>query len=194
VAHTNEYEKLIFLFIFSEMQETRLDLSLEETDLEDTGMDNPAFVPGDVERPSQKKNGHVGGEKKQLEAVNLELIHMSPFTNTASVPGIPFKKEVEAEGGPPDYFIPVNEHRKYMRWVRAFASLKASQVGLREVDLVVSSMEDKGLTESTFVVLQENKHAAGVVAPRGIIWITVLPCRYLFFLQAEAGVHVTAKM
>lgn len=97
----------------SDMQETRLDLSLEETDMDESGMDNPAFVADD--RADKPKNG--GLQEKQPEAVNLELVHMGPYGNGVTVPGIPMKKEVEAEAGSPydEYFVPVNEHRKYMR-------------------------------------------------------------------------------
>lgn len=98
------------MFDYSDMQETRLDLSLEETDIEESGMDNPAFDAS--EKP---KNGGVS--EKQPEAVNLELVHMGTYGNGVTVPGIPMKKEVEAEAGSPfdEYFVPVNEHRKYMR-------------------------------------------------------------------------------
>jgi hypothetical protein len=66
-------------------------------------------------------------EKEVAEAVNLELVSMNPFSGTLEtngVNGIPVKKDGEqaalgdAYADPYDeYFVPVNEHRKYMRWV-----------------------------------------------------------------------------
>lgn len=81
------------------------------------------------------------------EAVNLELVNMNPFSasekaameegNTANghsnghsngnghAPGngIPIKKDatedVDLRDPYDEYFVPVNEHRKYMRWVHA---------------------------------------------------------------------------
>lgn len=103
------------------MQETRLDLSLEETDVEESGMDNPAFDAEERQEGDKRSQNALNGTaaEKQAEAVNLELVHMGPYGNGngQTVPGIPFKKEVEAEAGSPydEYFVPVNEHRKYMR-------------------------------------------------------------------------------
>lgn len=51
--------------------------------------------------------------KDVAEAVNLELVNMQPFNN-----GIPVKKEsTELDIGDPydEYFVPVNQHKKYMR-------------------------------------------------------------------------------
>lgn len=66
-------------------------------------------------------------DKEVAEAVNLELVSMNPFSTTLEtngVNGIPVKKDGEQAGlgdgyaDPYDeYFVPVNEHRKYMRWV-----------------------------------------------------------------------------
>jgi hypothetical protein len=66
-------------------------------------------------------------DKDVAEAVNLELVSMNPFSTTLEtngVNGIPVKKDGEQAGlgdgyaDPYDeYFVPVNEHRKYMRWV-----------------------------------------------------------------------------
>jgi hypothetical protein len=66
-------------------------------------------------------------DKEVAEAVNLELVSMNPFSTTLEtngVNGIPVKKDGEQAAlgdgyaDPYDeYFVPVNEHRKYMRWV-----------------------------------------------------------------------------
>lgn len=65
--------------------------------------------------------------KEKSEAVNLELVNMVPYTNgngtnygipVNGIPGIPVKKDVEqGEIGTPydEYFVPVNEHKKFMR-------------------------------------------------------------------------------
>lgn len=54
------------------------------------------------------------GKKEQIEAVNLELVSMRPYTGN----NIQTKGQ-EACEVPPDpyeeYFVPVNEHRKYIR-------------------------------------------------------------------------------
>lgn len=106
------------------------------------GVDNPAFDSDEVKLPlngthDQKSNGTFlnttmtstitepanGEEKKEdemAEAVNLELINMKPFGN--GVNGIPVKKgdSPDTDMGDPydEYFVPVNEHRKYIRYVR----------------------------------------------------------------------------
>lgn len=65
-------------------------------------------------------------EEPPTEAVNLELINLKPVGKDVAGPyengfhgvsGIPIKKEDDAEMGNPydEYFVPVNEHRKYMR-------------------------------------------------------------------------------
>lgn len=51
--------------------------------------------------------------KEVNEAVNLELVNMQPYSNS-----IPIKKEsTELDIGDPydEYFVPVNQHKKYMR-------------------------------------------------------------------------------
>lgn len=68
-------------------------------------------------------------EDSTAEAVNLELINLKPSAGkdvaglyetpnvTNGVSGIPTKKDADVEIGSPydEYFVPVNEHRKYMR-------------------------------------------------------------------------------
>lgn len=51
------------------------------------------------------------------EAVNLELINLNKPSNGHHDNGLPIKKDTEVEIGDPydEYFVPVNEHRKYMR-------------------------------------------------------------------------------
>uniref|UniRef100_A0ABD2WPF5 SEA domain-containing protein n=1 Tax=Trichogramma kaykai TaxID=54128 RepID=A0ABD2WPF5_9HYME len=58
-------------------------------------------------------NNDVNDKKEQIEAVNLELISMKPHSNNhqaknkeACVPVDPYEQ----------YFVPVNEHKKYMRF------------------------------------------------------------------------------
>jgi hypothetical protein len=63
-------------------------------------------------------------DKKLAEAVNLELININsnnnlkkPTTTNGNHNELPIKKDSDVETGEPygDYFISVNEHRKYMR-------------------------------------------------------------------------------
>lgn len=53
------------------------------------------------------------------EAVNLELVNLNKHsTNGKNGNGLPLKKDTQVEIGDPydEYFVPVNEHRKYMRY------------------------------------------------------------------------------
>lgn len=103
------------------------------------GIDNPAFQTdgNNGTLKSTFKNGELNtglnspiGNKHEeasggaTEAVNLELINLKPMGKDVAGPyenngvsGIPTKKETEVEVGNPydEYFVPVNEHRKYMR-------------------------------------------------------------------------------
>lgn len=70
-----------------------------------------------------QQNGHTkepNGETKTLEAVNLELINLTPKNGNAK------KKDVEVDmnaTNPYDeYFVPVNEHRKYMRGEKLYVT------------------------------------------------------------------------
>lgn len=67
-------------------------------------------------------------DDQMTEAVNLELINLKPTGKDVTGPyeygangldTIPVKKETDVEMGNPydEYFVPVNEHRKYMRYV-----------------------------------------------------------------------------
>lgn len=107
-----------------------------------SGIDNPAFQATEGNNGTLKstfKNSELNSsvalgltspnkqeEANTTEAVNLELINLKPmgkdvagpYENGANgVSGIPTKKETEVEVGNPydEYFVPVNEHRKYMR-------------------------------------------------------------------------------
>lgn len=107
-----------------------------------SGVDNPAFQDDkDVPKSTfdDKKpynNGDLNssatlglksptkGDDDMTEAVNLELINMKPVLNDSNGVhengtnnSIPVKKETEVDLGDPydEYFVPVNEHRKYMR-------------------------------------------------------------------------------
>ena len=105
------------------------------------GLDNPAFELEQDKRPlssfghgkDEKSlgvvsvNGKTVGEKPLAEAVNLELLNMSskpPATNghhqngtNGGAGALPAKKDTEVDLGDPydEYFVPVNEHRKFMR-------------------------------------------------------------------------------
>lgn len=54
------------------------------------------------------------GKKEQIEAVNLELVSMRPYTgNNIQTKG---QEACEVPADPyEEYFVPVNEHRKYIR-------------------------------------------------------------------------------
>lgn len=105
------------------------------------GIDNPAFQAegNNGTLKSTFKNSELNSsvalgltspnkqeEANATEAVNLELINLKPMGKDVAGPyenggngvsGIPTKKETEVEVGNPydEYFVPVNEHRKYMR-------------------------------------------------------------------------------
>lgn len=111
---------------------SRMNLSTDERDKKD-GVDNLGFESDDRLKASEIDFKSINGsEKKEKspEAVNLELVHMVPYSNGTNgtnygipvngIPGIPVKKDVEqVDLGTPydEYFVPVNEHRKYMRYV-----------------------------------------------------------------------------
>lgn len=107
--------------------------------LSDTGCNgavNPAFedtenlrstetkeMNGTDGKRTEENNHSTNGELKSptkdglppAEAVNLELVTMSPYTNS-----IPVKKEsTELDMTDPydEYFVPVNQHKKYIRLV-----------------------------------------------------------------------------
>lgn len=90
-----------------------------------TGLDNPGF------QEDEKSNGDLNvtltspskKDEHMAEAINLELINLKPNGKDVTGPyengisAIPSKKETDVEIGNPydEYFVPVNEHRKYMR-------------------------------------------------------------------------------
>lgn len=97
-----------------------------------SGLDNPAFEPEKEKRPlssfghsgekslgATSMNGKANGEKPLAEAVNLELLNMSKPANghQNGSSALPVKKDTEVDIGDPydEYFVPVNEHRKFMR-------------------------------------------------------------------------------
>lgn len=55
------------------------------------------------------------------EAVNLELVNLHKPKNGAGHTSLPTKKDTEVHIGDPydEYFVPVNEHRKYMRYTKS---------------------------------------------------------------------------
>lgn len=91
-----------------------------------TGIDNPSFETDKTDVPKPLTNGHAVNQEngrhekdKMAEAVNLELINMKPFAN-GKENGVPAKKKetaVNMNDTYDDYFIPVNEHKKYIRLV-----------------------------------------------------------------------------
>lgn len=94
-----------------------------------TGIDNPSFETDKTDVPKPLTNGHnvnVNHENdshvkdEMAEAVNLELINMKPFAKNinGNGNGVPTKKKetaVNMNDTYDDYFIPVNEHKKYIR-------------------------------------------------------------------------------
>jgi len=95
-----------------------------------TGIDNPSFETDKTDVPKPLANGHNGSvvaqengrreKDKMAEAVNLELINMKPFAKgiNGKENGVPAKKAetaVNMNDTYDDYFIPVNEHKKYIR-------------------------------------------------------------------------------
>ncbi|XP_063633937.1 mucin-2-like [Cydia splendana] len=93
------------------------------------GVDNRAFQPDDPNHNDSfasnhtHQNGHtkeLNGDTKTLEAVNLELINLQPRNGNTK------KKDVEVDmnvTNPYDeYFVPVNEHRKYMRGEKLYVT------------------------------------------------------------------------
>lgn len=79
--------------------------------------DNKNFNGCDLSLTSPTKT-----EDSTPEAVNLELINLKPNGNDLNGPyengkGIPVKKERDVERANPydEYFVPVHEHKKYMR-------------------------------------------------------------------------------
>jgi hypothetical protein len=111
----------------------------------DAGVDNPAFQEEEYKPEvkstfdnNKPYNGDLNSsamlgltspnknDEPLTEAVNLELINLKPTgkdvtgayeNGTNGMTSIPVKKENDAEIGNPydEYFVPVNEHRKYMR-------------------------------------------------------------------------------
>ncbi|XP_043273195.1 mucin-12-like isoform X2 [Venturia canescens] len=61
------------------------------------------------------------GKKEQIEAVNLELVSMRPYTgNNLQTKG---QEACEVPTDPyEEYFVPVNEHRKYMRGEKLYVT------------------------------------------------------------------------
>lgn len=86
------------------------------------GFDNQGYTPDSADPNhndsfTSKANGQLNGETKTPEAVNLELINLKPQNGHNG--NAKTKKDVEVDmnaTNPYDeYFVPVNEHRKYMR-------------------------------------------------------------------------------
>lgn len=88
--------------------------------------ESKAFTNGDLNASSLALGSPTKEDDEVAEAVNLELINLKPSGKdvagpyeygTNGISGIPVKKEADVETGNPydEYFVPVNEHRKYMR-------------------------------------------------------------------------------
>lgn len=106
-----------------------------------TGIDNPAFVE-DVKSTFNNDMPYSNGltpdpsktnnQEPVTEAVNLELINMKPGGaihnglkgyESSGMTTIPLKKDDEDMRSPYDeYFVPVNEHRKYMRGEKLYVT------------------------------------------------------------------------
>lgn len=95
-----------------------------------TAFDNQAYQPDDPNHndsfsstnpPSTVSGKEPNGDAKTLEAVNLELINLTPVNGNGK------KKDVEidlnATNPYDEYFVPVNEHRKFMRLVKFIITL-----------------------------------------------------------------------
>lgn len=112
-----------------DMAGSKMNLTFDEKQQQNDGVVNMAFDyeegGGGTRGDAEFKTVNGGsGEKEKVEAVNLELVNMVPYSNgngtSYGVPlnGIPVKKDSEAVdmSSPYDeYFVPVNEHKKYMR-------------------------------------------------------------------------------
>lgn len=65
------------------------------------------------------------------EAVNLELVNLNKVStaNGRRNNGLPQKKkestQVDIGGAYNEYFVPVNEHKKYIRWVERLGFIKS---------------------------------------------------------------------
>lgn len=99
----------------------------QSDDLSRVGLDNPGFETEPV-APAARPLSSFGqpngnGNGKPTEAVNLELVNLPSKTTTVVIPSrevasLPAKKEtttVNINDNYDEYFVPVNEHRKYMR-------------------------------------------------------------------------------
>lgn len=135
------------------------------------GVDNQGYTqdsadPNHNDSFTSKANGHA---EKVPEAVNLELINLKPQNGQNGQNGNgKSKKDVEVDmnaSNPYDeYFVPVNEHRKYMRWA-----------------LTLYYMIDDFGAESTLYFLR-TKHFKESINPREAYLLTPIKA---FLLQAE---------
>lgn len=95
--------------------------------LKSTFDENKTYTNGDLNSsPSLALKSPTKTDESTTEAVNLELINLKPtgkdmagYEGVNGINDIPIKKETDVEIGNPydEYFVPVNEHRKYMRYV-----------------------------------------------------------------------------
>uniref|UniRef100_A0A1B0D3E0 Peptidase S1 domain-containing protein n=1 Tax=Phlebotomus papatasi TaxID=29031 RepID=A0A1B0D3E0_PHLPP len=102
------------------------------------GLDNPGYEHEQPKRPlssfgqnglteaslnSTKPQNGKSVDKPLAEAVNLELVNLNKPANGHDN-GIPIKKDTEVDIGDPydEYFVPVNEHRKYMRGEKLYVT------------------------------------------------------------------------
>ncbi|XP_031344981.1 uncharacterized protein LOC116172030 isoform X2 [Photinus pyralis] len=101
--------------------------------LKSTFDENKTYTNGDLNTsPTLAFSSPNKGEEQMAEAVNLELINLKPvgkdvvggYGGTNGINDIPIKKETEVEIGNPydEYFVPVNEHRKYMRGEKLYVT------------------------------------------------------------------------
>ncbi|KAK5645811.1 hypothetical protein RI129_004275 [Pyrocoelia pectoralis] len=101
--------------------------------LKSTFDENKTYTNGDLNTsPTLTFSSPNKNEEQMAEAVNLELINLKPagkdvvggYGGTNGINDIPIKKETEVELGNPydEYFVPVNEHRKYMRGEKLYVT------------------------------------------------------------------------
>ncbi|KAK4879292.1 hypothetical protein RN001_007438 [Aquatica leii] len=136
--------------------------------LKSTFDENKAFTNGDLNATPLGFTSPTKNEEHMAEAVNLELINLKPvgkdvggYDGSNGINDIPIKKETEVEIGNPydEYFVPVNEHRKYMRGEKLYVTK----------DKRDKKKRNKCLCWSLCLVLVAAAVIVGILAAVGII-------------------------
>lgn len=97
------------------------------------GFDNRAYQHDDTDDPNHNHhpndsygapNGkhEPNGDTKTLEAVNLELINLAPKNGNAQKSKKEVAVDMSASNPYDEYFVPVNEHKKYMRGEKLYVT------------------------------------------------------------------------